>query len=137
MEKLEEIIATLSRYFGQMEESAKEQYNFKELSITQMHYLEMISELENPNLTELAVAMKLTKPTVKVLIDKLVNKNYLVRVRSDEDRRSAHLHLTDKGKLINRMHAFAHQRIVEDINTKISQEEMVLLTDILRKITHN
>jgi len=58
MGKLEEIIAKVSAYMGRMEEEAKEQYNFKELTLTQMHYLEMISELENPNLTELAVAYR-------------------------------------------------------------------------------
>ena len=63
MRKLEEMIAKVSGYMGRMEEESKEQFNFKELTLTQMHYLEMISELQNPNLTELAAAMQLTKPT--------------------------------------------------------------------------
>ena len=42
---LEEIIAKISAYMGRMEEEAREQYSFKDLTITQMHYIEMISEL--------------------------------------------------------------------------------------------
>jgi DNA-binding MarR family transcriptional regulator len=131
---LEDIIAKLSAYMGRMEEEAKEQYNFKELTLTQMHYLEMISELENPNLTELAAAMKLTKPTITVLVDKLIEKELVYKVQSDADRRSTHLHLSERGKLINQMHEYAHRRIAEQIEKKINTDEMAQLTLLLEKI---
>ena len=132
--KLEEIIAKLSAYMGRIEEDAKEQYNFKELTLTQMHYLEMISELENPNLTELATAMKLTKPTITVLVDKLIEKELVCKVQSDADRRNTHLHLTEKGKLINQMHEYAHRRMAEEIEKKINHDEALQLTFLLEKI---
>ena len=131
---MEEIIAKLSAYMVRMEEEAKEQYSFKELTLTQMHYLEMISELENPNLTELATAMKLTKPTITVLVDKLIEKELVYKVQSDADRRSTHLHLTERGKLINQMHEYAHRRIVEQIEKKIDAGEMAQLMALLEKI---
>ena len=131
---MEEIIAKLSAYMVRMEEEAKEQYSFKELTLTQMHYLEMISELENPNLTELAAAMKLTKPTITVLVDKLIEKELVYKVKSDADRRSTHLHLTERGKLINQMHEYAHRRIVEQIGKKMDADEMAQLMALLEKI---
>lgn len=134
MNILEDIISKFSAYVGRMEEEAKEQYNFKELTITQMHYLEMISELVNPNLTELAVAMKLTKPTITVLVDKLIEKELVYKVQSDADRRNTHLHLTERGKLINQMHEYAHRRIAEQIEKKINAEEMAQLNMLLEKI---
>jgi DNA-binding MarR family transcriptional regulator len=134
MKKLEEMISRLSGYMGRMEEEARDQYNFKDLTVTQMHYLETISELENPNLTELAAALKLTKPTVTVLIDKLMEKDLVYRVQSDADRRSSHLHLTEKGKLINEMHGYAHRRMVEDIQKRVTPDEMGQLIELLKKI---
>jgi DNA-binding MarR family transcriptional regulator len=134
VEKLEEIIAKLSAYMGRMEEEAKEQYNFKDLTLTKMHYLEMISELGNPNLTELAAAMKLTKPTVTVLVDKLIEKELVYKIKSDADRRSTHLHLTVRGKLINQMHEYAHRRMAEEISKKIDHDETIQLTMLLEKI---
>ena len=131
---MEEIIAKLSAYMARMEEEAKEQYSFKDLTLTQMHYLEMISELENPNLTELAAAMKLTKPTITVLVDKLIEKELVYKVKSDADRRSTHLHLTERGKLINQMHEYAHRRIVEQIGKKMDADEMAQLMALLEKI---
>ena len=132
--KLEEIIAKMSAYMGRIEEDAKEQYNFKELTLTQMHYLEMISGLKNPNLTELATSMKLTKPTITVLVDKLIEKELVCKVQSDADRRNTHLHLTEKGKLINQMHEYAHRRMAEDIEKKITHDEALQLTFLLEKI---
>ncbi len=134
MEKLVEVIAKLSREMGHMEEGAKEQFDFKELTLTQMNYLETISQLGNPNLTELAIELNLTKPTVKVAIDKLIEKDFIYRIKSDEDRRSAHLHLTVKGKLINHMHDFAHKQMAELITSKLDKTELGLLEMLLEKV---
>ncbi len=134
MEKLVDIIAIFSREIGHKEEAAKEQFDFKELTLTQMNYLETISQLGNPNLTELAAELRLTKPTVKVAIDKLIEKDFIYRVKSDEDRRSAHLHLTVKGKLINHTHDFAHKQMAELISGKLDQTEVGLLEMLLEKV---
>lgn len=132
MEKLVKIIEKMSHEIVQMEEAAKEQFNFKELTLTQMHYLETINQLLNPNLTELSSEMNLTKPTVKVAIDKLIQKELIYRVRSDEDRRSTHLHQTEKGKLINQMHDYAHRCLAELMIKYLEpaeKEQLVLLLD--------
>jgi DNA-binding MarR family transcriptional regulator len=134
MEKLVDIIAKFSRVIGQMEEAAKEQFNFTDLTLTQMNYLETIYQLQNPNLTELAAELNLTKPTVKVAIDKLIEKDYIYRVQSDEDRRSAHLHLTEKGKHINEMHDDAHKRMAEMIGNHLNEAEIGQLEDLLGKV---
>ena len=134
MEKLVKIIAKMTHEMVQMEEAAKEQFSFNELTLTQMHYLETINQLSNPNLTELSFEMNLTKPTVKVAIDKLIEKNVIIRVQSDEDRRSAHLHLTDKGKQLNQMHDYAHMQLAELMVKNLNQEEKEQLLDLLGKI---
>ena len=101
-----------------------------------MNYLETISQLGNPNLTELSTEMNLTKPTVKVAVDKLIEKDFIYRVKSDEDRRSAHFHLTVKGKLINHTHDFAHKQMAEQIIQKLDTAEVGLLEMLLDKIFH-
>ncbi len=134
MNDLKIIIAKLSNMMGKEEETAKEQFNLSSLTLTQMHYLEKISELNNPNITELAAIMKLSKPTVKVAVDKMIERDYVFKVQSDEDRRSAHLHLTEKGKLINQMHDYAHKRIAEAIRSGLNSEEEECLIRLLKKV---
>lgn len=137
MKTLIDIVAIGSNMVGLMEEQAREQFNLLNLTLTQMHYLETMNKLGNPSLTELAATLKLSKPTVKVAVDKLVDKDFVIRVKSDDDRRSAHLHLTEKGKLINTMHEYAHRRIAESIVRKLNEEEqkqfVLLMEKILKK----
>ena len=134
MKNLTEIISVLSNLFGQMEDASKLQFNLSDLTHNQLHYIETISTLGNPNITELAAALKLSKPTVKVAVDKLIEKDYIFKVQSDEDRRSAHIHLSEKGKLINQMHDYAHKRIAESLSKKLNQEELNSLVEILNKV---
>jgi DNA-binding MarR family transcriptional regulator len=134
MKKMIDIVAQLSNMIVQTEETAKEQFDLTGLTLTQLHYLETINTLTNPNLTELATSLKLTKPTVTVAIDKLIEKNYVFKVHSDEDRRSAHLHLTEKGKQINQIHELAHKTISDIICQKLNTEEQQFLIGLLNKI---
>jgi DNA-binding MarR family transcriptional regulator len=134
MKNLTEIISVLSNLFGQMEDAAKLQFNLSDLTHNQLHYIETINSIGNPNITELANALKLTKPTVKVAVDKLIEREYIFKVQSDEDRRSAHLHLTEKGKLINQAHDFAHKRIAEILSKKLSAEELNEFELLLNKV---
>lgn len=134
MKSLIEIVAELSDMVGQMEEVAKGQFNLSDLTHIQMHYLETINLLDNPNITELASSLRLSKPTVKVAVDKLIERDYVYKVQSDEDRRSAHLHLTEKGQLINQMHEYAHRRIAESIGKALNSEELEMLIKILTKV---
>ncbi len=134
MKELEEIMAKLTAYMARAEEEAKEQCGFNDLTITQMNYLEMICQLTNPNLTELAIAMKLTKPTVTVLVDRLIEKELIYKMKSDADSRSAHLHLTEKGRMINEIHEFAHKRMAAEIQKRINSDETTELMRLLDKI---
>jgi DNA-binding MarR family transcriptional regulator len=134
MKNLVEVVSKLSNLFGKSEEAAKEQFQLLNLTHTQMHYLETINFLQNPSITELARTLKLSKPTVKVAVDKLIERDFLYKIQSDEDRRSAHLHLTEKGKLINQMHDYYHKRIAESFTRKLNKEEMQILVGLLEKV---
>ncbi|MFA6884743.1 MAG: MarR family transcriptional regulator [Paludibacteraceae bacterium] len=135
MERIISVIAKLSHSLGEMEEQAKEYFELRELTLTQMHYLEVISSLGNPNITELASEMQITKPTVTVGIDKLIERDYVYKVQSDDDRRNSHLHLTDKGRQINDMHIYAHERFSELIKETLEPHEIDTLVQILEKLT--
>ena len=132
---LKENIVKFTRLISEAEEDAKKLYEMQDLTATQFNYLEIIGELENPTLTELAAAMKLTKPSVTAAIDRLVVKGLVSKVHSDTDKRSSHLHLTEIGEQINKRHDFAHNFVIGLIAKKLSQDEMKSFTLLLDKIT--
>ncbi len=133
MKNLINAVSQLSNMMVQMEEKAKEQYNTAGLTQTQMHYLETIGILGNPNMTELARALQLSKPTVTVAIDKLIEHGCVSKVQSDQDRRTTHLHLSEEGLRLNQTHSFAHRSIAERFSKKLDKQEIETLIELINK----
>ena len=133
---LRDNIAKFSRLISEAEEKAKANSEIMDLAATQMSYLESIDELKNPSITELSTNLKLKKPSVTVVVDRLMQKGCVYKTHSDEDRRSTHLHLTEVGKQINQRHELAHQYLIELFSRKLSVEELTKLNEIFDKIVN-
>ena len=131
---LKENIVKFTRLISAAEEEAKGQYA-QDLTATQLNYLEIIGELHNPTITELASAMGLTKPSVTIVVDRLVAKGFVRKVHSDIDKRSSHLHLTELGEQINKRHDYAHDSVIDLIEKKLDRNEVKLFTLMLDKMT--
>lgn len=137
MSNLKETISYLSDLIEKVLEETITQVDFTDLTSQQLRYLQVIVRMKNPTLSELAREIDLTKPTVTVLVDKLVEKGYVTRVKSDEDRRSMHLHINKKGAKINALREIAYQRMAEKISIGLSETEAAILNELLKKIVKN
>ena len=137
MSNLTEAISYISDLVEKVLEETISQADFTDLTQQQLHYLQVIFRMKNPTLTELARELDLTKPTVTVLADKLVEKGYIKRVKSDQDRRSMHLHIDKKGTKIEALREIAYERMAEKISSGLSETETAILTELLRKIVVN
>lgn len=109
-------------------------FDFNDLTNQQLHYFRLIVRLQNPSVSELASALKLTNPTVTVLVNKLVAKGYLERVHSDDDRRCTRLYITEKGTKINYALDVANDRMAEEIRSVLSDTEITILIELFKKI---
>ncbi len=94
---LEEIVGILSSTLADMESRAIRESNLGELSMRQIYYLETISGMEQPTPSELARLLGVSKPSITAIVNKLVQKGYLKKVQSGEDRRSFFLVLPRLG----------------------------------------
>jgi len=137
MSNLTEAISYISDLVEKVLEETISQADFTDLTQQQLRYLQVIFRMKNPTLTELARELDLTKPTVTVLADKLVEKGYIKRVKSDQDRRSMHLHIDKKGTKIEALREIAYERMEEKISSGLSETETAILTELLRKIVVN
>lgn len=56
----------------------------------------------NPGITQkqLAQTLAMSAPNITTLLDRLVERGWIARVRSDEDRRVQHIHLTPAGTAV-------------------------------------
>jgi DNA-binding MarR family transcriptional regulator len=134
MTNLSETISYLSDLVEKVLEETISQSDFSDLTQQQFHYLQVIVRMKNPNLTELAVELGITKPTVTSLVDKLVEKGYVSRVQSDEDRRTMHLHINRKGDKIKVLRTNVYDRLTEKIRSELNETEVTILAELLKKI---
>lgn len=109
---------------------------FKDLSITEIHTLEAIGLSGERSMSEIATSLDITTGTLTTAIDKLIKKGYVVRNRSDVDRRIVYIALTKKGKLAYKVHEGFHYKMVMSVMTDLNEEEVQALIKGLDKLNN-
>ena len=129
--RIKTALSRFSRQISDAESMAKELSEVKDLTSSQINYLETINELGNPSITELSLALGVKKPSVTVAVERLITKGCVYKTASDADRRSSHLHLTDIGNTVNQRHDYAHEYLAL---TPDEQQEFVTLLDKIYRV---
>lgn len=134
--RLTDIITMLTTKIAKIEEKTITESRFSELTGKQMYYLEVISNLNNPNLSELATELNLSKPSITAIVDKFEEKGFIRKVKSDEDRRVSHIHMAKTGKEIEKVHSKIHMKISDMFTSKLTDNESKSLINLLSKIVN-
>jgi DNA-binding MarR family transcriptional regulator len=130
IEKLINIILSKSEL---LEEKIKQESDLKNLTIKQLNCIELIHEMGNPTLSELAGNLEISKASVSVMIDRLSENGYVKKVKSDNDRRSAHVHLTNKGNKAAHLHVDLHIQFAQQLTGGLTDSEKDILIVLLNK----
>lgn len=138
-ENFEQINSLLVDVFNDIlviEESELKKSQFKDLSITEMHTIEAIGMYKKKTTTEVANELAITVGTLTIAINRLVKKDYVERIRSEDDRRVVKLGLTKKGKLIFRVHQHFHREMIKAVIRGMEPNESTALLKALNNL-HN
>lgn len=135
--KLEKVVEILSAVMTGMEERAFQDERFSELSMRQVLYLNTIIRLEHPTFSDLAKELNVSKPSVTANVSSLILKGYVQKVRDDEDLRSYHIILTQKGIDFDELHQNVHKLLAQQISSHLDQDETIQLTNLLDKIVQS
>lgn len=130
---LSELIDIILMRSDLMESQILQDSGYKDLTPNQLECLDIIRQLNNPSLSEIAAKLAITRPSVTVMIDKLIKRDYVIRVKSDKDRRSAHIHLTEKGQKVTALHSSVHNKIASLVSSGLNPDETRELVKILNK----
>ena len=131
---LVELVEIITKLIDDLEAEFTKKYQEEGFTARQTVYIDTINMLGNPNLGEIAKALKLSKPSVTAIVDKLASKGYIEKFQSDEDRRSFHVHLSAKGKNLVKMHGETHNKIVEMLQNTLDRKDLKKLVTILNKV---
>ena len=100
-----------------------------------MHVLEAIG-MTSRTMTEVAEQIGITVGTLTTSINRLVKKGYVLRKRSEEDRRFVQIELSHKGRLAYRVHEAFHKKMVTTMTDKLSEEDNEVLIESLRRLSN-
>lgn len=93
------------------------------LSRTEMHALEIIQDYPDATLTRIADVLGITKATISVSVNRLVEKGYLVKTRAEDDKRKSILQLTQTGELMCKKHKQFHDMLIHSVMKEFHVEE--------------
>ncbi|MBN1118492.1 MAG: MarR family transcriptional regulator [Bacteroidales bacterium] len=133
MHTIENLINIILNNAEQLEEKLKQESDLKNLTLKQLFCIEIIRENENPTISELAEKLQITKPSISVMLERLEENGYVRRVKSDSDKRTAHVHLTEKGDRASHLHNNLHKRFAQILTKDLTESERDILIVLLNK----
>jgi DNA-binding MarR family transcriptional regulator len=129
-----QIVALLTRKVFDLQTHSVKEAGFSDLSLRQVVYLDAIAHLGNPTPTELARALKISKPTASAAIDRLEEAGYIRKSQSDADRRSYHIHLTDQCHRFTQAHEDVHRRLAQALTDGLDEAEVQQVKQLMEKM---
>ena len=121
--KINEYLTAIFNNVLIIEESSLRSSRFSDVTIKEMHTIDIIGEKKDATPTDVARTLMVTLGTVTTSLNNLERKGYIERVRSTKDRRVVHLYLTKKGRLVYRLHQRFHRAMVRQITEGMDEEE--------------
>lgn len=134
---LEQILNTILHSSELLEDEMKQESELKSLTTRQLYCIELVKEMKNPTLSELAKNMNIAKASISVMIDRLERNKFIYKVTSDNDRRTAHVHLTEKGEKAALLHTELHKRISTLLTADMTESEKEILIVLLNKSVYS
>ena len=105
-------------------------FNEKELLI-----IVFVGENKNVKMSDIADNLKAPLSTLTSIVDKLVEKQYLARVHSDEDRRVVNVTLMSKGKTAFKTFQKRKDEMAERVLSQFMGGEQTAFMDYLDKMS--
>lgn len=120
--RLNQLLTSVYGDILRVEELALRKSQFKDISIKEVHAIDAISMYEHKTTSQVARELRITPGTLTTMVNHLVRKDYVMRLRSDDDRRFVRLGLTRRGRLIYRAHESFHRHMVESFAGDMNDE---------------
>ena len=134
-EKIENLLDNFYKTYYKIEEINLNQV-IKCLTTSELHIIEAIGENEI-TMNELSDKLGITMGTASVAVNKLTEKQFLERSRSNTDRRKVFVKLTQKGKVALNYHGNFHSTILERITDDIPKEKLDTFVEVFETIMRN
>lgn len=104
---------------------------FTDITIKDMHVIEAIGQGEPKPSSVVAKRLSVTMGTLTKSVDRLARTGYVLRERSDEDKRLVLLSLTERGIKADRRHKKFHEDMIRAALAQFDEKETRILLESL------
>lgn len=105
------------------------------LSASEAYAVDVIYLLRGPTVKQFADCIGISQPNATYKVNNLIQKGYILKTPSPEDRREAHLHVTDKFMRYCTESDGALARAVRSLKERFSPEELRTFARVLQSLT--
>lgn len=130
-ETINDILINLFNEILKLEEEAIITDEFKDITNNDMHIIEAVGLSGENTMSVVAKKLGITAGSLTTSVNSLVNKKYVTRQRSEEDRRVVFLKLTEKGKRAYEHHREYHRQMTEAVISRLDENEVPVLIKTL------
>ncbi|MDO4188518.1 MAG: MarR family transcriptional regulator [Lachnospiraceae bacterium] len=109
---------------------------YEDISENDMHIIEAVGIDVPKKVSEIAKSLNVTPGTMTVNIDNLEKKGYVIRTRSESDKRVVFISLTDRGKQAFFHHRDFHKKMIKSAVANLTDDERDALMRCLTKLNN-
>jgi len=129
-----EIQEILSINITEIKDKTLKDKKYLDINMRQYQTLSIIHKLKNPTLSNLSALLKISKPSVTAIINKLIKLGFVKKIQSDNDKRIFHIYLTDEGKKIFNAYIEANNNLVNTAFKCLNEQEIKIFYNFLERI---
>jgi len=108
-----------------------------QLSTVEFTVLSLVASNADVTQKQLSQTLAVSAPNITTLLDRLEQRQLLVRVRSETDRRSQHIRLTRKGSALARKAIGVSTTMEQDVLRHLTEAERGILVELLQKVARH
>jgi len=109
------------------------------LKLRHVEFTILMLVMRNPAVTQkqLSQTLSVSAPNITILLDRLVDKGWIERVRSEEDRRVQHIHLTAQGAALAQQSHELSLSCEREMLRHLTDGERLMLLELLDKVARH
>jgi len=105
-----------------------------DLKAVEFSILVLVASNERVNQKQLGESLDVSAPNMAITLDRMVERGWVERVRSTEDRRAQLIHLTAKGRQLVEKAERVAATMEREATAVLSEAERLLLIELLLKV---
>ncbi|MEG2523671.1 MAG: MarR family transcriptional regulator [Lachnospiraceae bacterium] len=129
---INDVLVHLFNEIWELESKAIITEEFKDISNNDMHIIEAIGLGKGKNMSLIAKHLNITVGSLTTSMTGLVKKQYVLRERSEEDRRMVNICLTVKGEKAYEHHRNFHYQMIGAVMERLKDDEQIVLVKTLK-----